>query len=454
MVRTPLHQIKIVAWSATEDSLFWEQLSRHLEALKYQRLITLWHPQEISPGMQVREIFHAHLQEADLILPLVSSYMLSAICGSEMEQALQRSINGEVTIIPVLLRPCDYQGTPINQLPFLPEKGKAITQWSNRQNAMLDTAKGIRHAVEILLAQKWKSTGDLSYDEKQYEQALCAYEQALVFNPCNPSLHTLIGELQFSMTHFEQALTSYKRALQFEPHNPFLHRGIGETLFKLGRFEEAIAAYEQAISLKPDFGLAYWGHANALEAHAHQLSREYKQQARESYKKARLLHAHGASMQGATPEPTQRNASARGKPTKNPSSIESSIPHHAAFSRGYPTRFLFINRILGNVFLLLRLFAEALLIYEYLIHLEPHNVQNYYSKEKALIGLQRFDEAITTCNEAISLYPASDKAYQNRGKVYEDLAERISRKLIDRAQQSHKKAQVCGFKVPAQSTKQ
>lgn len=442
-----MHQIKIVAWSASEDLLFWEQLSRHLEALKYQKLITLWHPQEISPGAQARENFHAHLQEADLILLLISSYILPAICGSEMEQALQRYINGEVTIIPVLLRPCDYQGTPISQLPFLPERGKAITQWSNRQGAMVDTAKGIRHAVEVLLARKWKITGDTSYDAQEYEKALCAYEQSLAFNPYNSSLYSLIGELQFSLTHFEQALASYKRALQFDPQNPFLHREMGETFFKLGRFEEAIAAYAQAIFLKSDFGLAYWGHANALEARAQQISREYKQQAEESYKKARLFKAHGASMPGTGTAPPQRKPTKRNKTAQNPPSIESPILLEKAFPPGYPTSYPFINHILGKVSLLLRSFAEALIIYEHLIRIEPDNFQNYYNKCRALIGLQRFDEAISTCNAAISLYPTSGEAYHKRSKVYADLAELLPQRLIEQAQRSYKKAQACGFKT-------
>lgn len=292
-----LHQIKIVVWSAPEDLPFWLQFSHHLEALKYRKLITLWHPQEILPGVQVREAFNARLQEADLILLLVSSYLLPDICGNEMEQVWQRCSQGDVTVVPVLLRPCDYQGTPISQMLFLPEKDKAITQWSNRQAAMREVAKGIRHVVETLLTQRWEATGDSFYEQRQYEYALQAYEQSLAFNPTNISLYAMIGKVYFSLTQFENALVAYEVATQFFPHNSS-HREKGEIFLRLGRFKEAIEAYEQAIFLKPDFGLAYQGHGKALAARARQLSDEYKKQARESYAKARLLNHSKERMRG------------------------------------------------------------------------------------------------------------------------------------------------------------
>ncbi len=53
--------------------------------------------------------------------------------------------------IPVILRPADWKGTPFEQLQVLPHNAKPVTRWQNRDDALLDVARGIREAIEELL---------------------------------------------------------------------------------------------------------------------------------------------------------------------------------------------------------------------------------------------------------------------------------------------------------------
>lgn len=82
--------------------------------------------------------------------------------------------------------------------------------------------------------------------------------------------------------------------------------------------------------------------------------------------------------------------------------------------------------------------------YEHAILLEPHRPQIYVSKGKVLFNLKRYKEAIAAYDEAIRLAPRSSKAYRERGKTFEQLAQQSYNEFKQRAQQSYEKAKEFG----------
>src|SRR2546423_11122861 len=50
------------------------------------------------------------------------------------------------------MRPVDWKGTPFVNLQALPIDAKAITTWSNQDEAFLSVAEGIRKVIEALMA--------------------------------------------------------------------------------------------------------------------------------------------------------------------------------------------------------------------------------------------------------------------------------------------------------------
>src|SRR5262249_4445290 len=66
----------------------------------------------------------------------------------EMEQALQRHRTGLANVIPLLLRPVDWQPASFAHLQALPRNGKPVTRWEDRDEAFADIAKDIRLAIE------------------------------------------------------------------------------------------------------------------------------------------------------------------------------------------------------------------------------------------------------------------------------------------------------------------
>lgn len=64
---------------------------------------------------------------------------------------MERFEAGEATVIPILLRPVNLAGTSFCKLKPLPEGGRAVTTWKDRDNAFRDVSLGIQYAAETIL---------------------------------------------------------------------------------------------------------------------------------------------------------------------------------------------------------------------------------------------------------------------------------------------------------------
>jgi hypothetical protein len=139
------------AYAHTDERLR-KQLEKHLGLLRQEGIIAEWHDRNIVPGSDWAQEINMHLSSATIILLLISPDFLSSdYCyGIEMQQALARHDMGEACVIPVILRPVDWDGAPFARLQCLPRDGKAVTTWSNRDEAFLNVAQGIRRAIEKL----------------------------------------------------------------------------------------------------------------------------------------------------------------------------------------------------------------------------------------------------------------------------------------------------------------
>lgn len=127
-----------------------DQLETHLALLKRQGVIEAWHDRRLLVGSEVDSGISQNLEEADIILLLVSADFLgSDYCYSrEMTRAMERHEAGTARVIPVILRACDWQGALFGKLLATPRDGKAVTLWSDHDEAFADVARHIRKAVE------------------------------------------------------------------------------------------------------------------------------------------------------------------------------------------------------------------------------------------------------------------------------------------------------------------
>ena len=132
------------------DEALRDQLEKQLSALKRQGVIETWHDRRIGAGENIHQAIDGHINQDEIILLLVSSdFIASDYCYDiEMTRALERHAAGEAIVIPIILRPCEWHGTPFGTLNATPPDGKAITQWPNIDEAFLHVAKAVRQAAE------------------------------------------------------------------------------------------------------------------------------------------------------------------------------------------------------------------------------------------------------------------------------------------------------------------
>jgi len=113
-------------------------------------VISTWHDRKILPGSEWDREIDSHLERARIILLLISSdFIASDYCWEiEVKRALERHEMAAATVIPVLLRSCDWQGTAFGKLQGLPKDMKPINAWADRDAAWTEVAAGIRATAE------------------------------------------------------------------------------------------------------------------------------------------------------------------------------------------------------------------------------------------------------------------------------------------------------------------
>lgn len=148
---------------AHEDEALRDALEVHLAMLKREGLIETMHDRRIVAGEPLGDAIDAYLEQADVILCLLSpDFIASEYCYSrEMNRALERHHAGEASVIPVVLRHCDWKNTPLKELRGTPRDNKPVKAWPDVDEALLDVASDIRNAVEARCIARPEPVADL-----------------------------------------------------------------------------------------------------------------------------------------------------------------------------------------------------------------------------------------------------------------------------------------------------
>ena len=136
------------------DEEFKAELLKHLLPLQRLQLIESWHDRKITGGQEWDRVISTKLNEADIILLLVSiDFINSKYCYDvELERAMERHSAGEAVVIPVILRSCMWQQTPFAKLQALPKNVRAIALWPDRDEALVNVAEAVRQVAEERLS--------------------------------------------------------------------------------------------------------------------------------------------------------------------------------------------------------------------------------------------------------------------------------------------------------------
>lgn len=153
---------------APEDELLKEKLVEHLSILRHQGLISVFDEGNINAGEDWQQRKTELLNNAHLILLLISSDLLASdnLYNEDVVKSLQRHNKGEACVVPILLRDCVWKTSIFANLKSLPKNGYAVTDTKNWQSvdaAFKDVALGIN---KVLGNFKQQANGTYRFDSQ------------------------------------------------------------------------------------------------------------------------------------------------------------------------------------------------------------------------------------------------------------------------------------------------
>jgi TIR domain len=147
-----MEPVKLFYSYSHRDEDLRKELVNHLTNLEHQGVLAPWHDRDIEAGQEWNQEIERHLNEAQIILLLISSDFIASpfIRDKEMARAMERHDAGEAVVIPVILRTCDWKGAPFGKLQGLPKNMKPVNEWPDSDRAFTNIAQGIRKVAEKL----------------------------------------------------------------------------------------------------------------------------------------------------------------------------------------------------------------------------------------------------------------------------------------------------------------
>jgi hypothetical protein len=144
-----------ISYSHVDTNRFIE-LGKYLKVLKKRGMIIVWDSRRITAGKEWEGQIKEKLNSAGIILLLVSIDFLASdyISDVELKRAMERHEAVEARVIPVILRPCDWQAESFGKLEAVPKDSKEhikpVSKWPLRDDAFNNVAARIKEVVEEL----------------------------------------------------------------------------------------------------------------------------------------------------------------------------------------------------------------------------------------------------------------------------------------------------------------
>jgi len=132
-----------------QDEELRNELEKHLAVLLREGIIDVWHDRRIIPGDDFEGKISAQLESANVVLLLLSAdFLHSNYCYDiEMGRALERDAEGAARVIPVILRPCDWQHSPLGKLLATPTDGKPVIEHTSLDRGFMEVVNAVREAI-------------------------------------------------------------------------------------------------------------------------------------------------------------------------------------------------------------------------------------------------------------------------------------------------------------------
>ena len=141
--------VKVFLSHHENDARYCDELSKHLRLAERNQQVELWNRRQLQAGEDVRRVVDEKLEQAGLILVLMSADLVACdyCCGVEVSAGLQRHRAGRARLVPVIIRACDWRPC-FPDLQQVPATGAPLVT----DAAKIDDARFLEAASEIMNA--------------------------------------------------------------------------------------------------------------------------------------------------------------------------------------------------------------------------------------------------------------------------------------------------------------
>ncbi|MFN4081610.1 MAG: hypothetical protein ACK4NS_11975 [Saprospiraceae bacterium] len=150
------HVIQIFIAYARRDDALLDEFRMHLKPLERGRKIQIWYHCLNEPGAVWDYETKRRLYVSDIILFLISADAIASdfFYEKEVSEVLERHLMGEVRVALMILRPCAWEATSLAKLQAIPQNGKPVVFWSDREKAYADAARALLAMADFLEQHK------------------------------------------------------------------------------------------------------------------------------------------------------------------------------------------------------------------------------------------------------------------------------------------------------------
>ncbi len=379
-------------WYHDKDALWQEALDAHLKP--FGRFIRTWCHGDIPPGAEWQQEVSDALTRADIIVPLVSADFLADDLNYErIQQAVERHKRKEVHVVPIILRPCNWQKTVLGSLDVLPAEGTPVTKNGKLDEESLSNVAAIlgEYAKNLLCEKQHVHCiceGDALVDDGDYEAALQAYEQALQLRYVKP-LH-ILGKYKHMQGQDRFVLLPYEKPLE-------VWRKKAKLLFVLKQYKKAWNAYEQLVCS----GSAHVADYINLAEVCYRVG--YPVDARDVYQSALRLEPKNASLHYYLANCLLYHLRTYEATVAAIAAYEQAIQYDPSHTQWYIEK--------GHALRHLGHYSEALEAYEAAIQIDAGNALAFTNKGVTLYELKDYESALKAYRQAVFLDSTNAMAY-------------------------------------------
>jgi len=137
---------KIFLSYSHKDDHYKDSFVTHLSGLKRLNIIEVWDDRQVNIGEKWDEKIKSKLMDSNIVFFLMSPDFLASEFINEVEinKTIERHNRNEVCLVPIFVRPCDYESSILHEFQGVPRDAKFISSSENEDAAFLQVVKELK----------------------------------------------------------------------------------------------------------------------------------------------------------------------------------------------------------------------------------------------------------------------------------------------------------------------